>query len=284
MPVGSMPGVYRYSSEALIKQIAQYMPLGLRAVMIFGVCDEKDGEATLAYSDQGPSQLAIKALKAEFGDALLVMADTCMCAYTHHGHCGVVMDGQILNDPTLEILGRIAVSQAEAGADIIAPSDMMDGRVAWVRQALDEAGFQDTLICSYAAKYASALYAPFRDAAASAPSFGDRRTYQMDYRNRKQGLEEVALDIAEGADMILVKPALGYQDILRDVREAYSGPLVAYNVSGEYAMVKAAALEGWLDEQAVVLELLTGLKRAGADWIVSYHAPDVTRWLAEKTS
>ncbi|MEB3205977.1 MAG: porphobilinogen synthase [Vampirovibrionales bacterium] len=279
-PIASMPGVFQYSVDSLLQEAEQNLGLGLKSVIVFGVCDEKDGQGTLAYSDEGPSQLAIKALKANFGDNLLVIADTCLCAYTHHGHCGIVMDGKILNDPTLELLGRIAVSQAHAGADIIAPSDMMDGRVAWIRNSLDEDGFQDTLILSYAAKFASALYGPFREAAASSPLFGDRKTYQMDARNRRQAIEEVTLDVGEGADMILVKPALGYQDIIRDVRDIYAGTLVAYNVSGEYAMVKAAAQAGWLDERAVVLELLTGLRRAGADWVISYHAPDVARWLA----
>jgi porphobilinogen synthase len=281
-PVESMPGIYRQSIDNMLIEAGQALELGIRAVLIFGIPSEKDQEGSSAWFEDGVTQRAIRALKDQFGSDLMVIADTCMCEYTSHGHCGILLDGKVLNDPTLDVLARTAVSQAQAGADIIAPSDMMDGRVAWIRDALDDAGYDDTPILAYSAKYASALYAPFRDAAESTPAFGDRRDYQMDARNALEALDEVDLDVREGADMIMVKPALPYMDIIRRVRERVNLPVVAYNVSGEYGMVKAAALNGWIDERAVVLELLTGIRRAGADLIITYHAMDAARWLKDR--
>lgn len=278
-PVESMPGIYQQSIDNMLIEAGQALELGIRAVLLFGIPSEKDQEGSSAWFEDGVTQRAIRALKEQFGSDLMVIADTCMCEYTSHGHCGILLDGKVLNDPTLDVLARTAVSQAQAGADIIAPSDMMDGRVAWIRDALDDAGYDDTPIMAYSAKYASALYAPFRDAAESTPAFGDRRGYQMDARNALEALDEVDLDVREGADMIMVKPALPYLDIIRRVRERVNLPVVAYNVSGEYGMVKAAALNGWIDERSVVLELLTGIRRAGADLIITYHALDAARWL-----
>ncbi len=278
-PVPSMPGIYQQSIDNMLIEAGQALELGIRAVLLFGIPSEKDQEGSSAWFEDGVTQRAIRALKNQFGSDLMVIADTCMCEYTSHGHCGIMLEGRVLNDPTLDVLARTAVSQAQAGADIIAPSDMMDGRVAWIRDALDDAGYDDIPIMSYSAKYASALYAPFRDAAESTPAFGDRRGYQMDARNALEALDEVDLDIREGADMIMVKPALPYLDIIRRVKERVNLPVVAYNVSGEYGMVKAAALNGWIDERAVVLELLTGIRRAGADLIITYHALDAARWL-----
>ncbi len=280
--VKSMPGVYQLSVDKIVEEAKEVQDLGIPAIILFGIPDTKDAEATGAWHDCGIVQQAATAVKAAVPD-LVVIADTCLCEYTAHGHCGYLetgdLTGRVLNDPTLELLGKTAVSQAQAGADIIAPSGMMDGFVQAIRRALDAAGYVDTPILSYAAKYASAYYGPFRDAADSAPQFGDRRTYQMDPANGTEALKEVALDIEEGADMVMVKPALAYMDVIWRVKQMTHLPVAAYNVSGEYSMLKAAALNGWIDEQKVVLETLTGFKRAGADLILTYHAKDAARWL-----
>jgi porphobilinogen synthase len=282
--VKSMPGVYQLSVDKIVEEAKEVYDLGIPAIILFGIPADKDADATGAWHDCGIVQKAATAVKAAVPN-LVVIADTCLCEYTPHGHCGYLqtgdLTGRVLNDPTLELLKKTAVSQAKAGADIIAPSGMMDGFVATIREALDEAGFEDTPILSYAAKYASAYYGPFRDAAESAPQFGDRRTYQMDPGNALEALKEVELDIAEGADMLMVKPALSYMDIIWRVKEITNLPVAAYNVSGEYSMIKAAALNGWIDEKRVTLETLTSFKRAGADLILTYHAKDAVRWLAE---
>ena len=282
--VKSMPGVYQLSVDKVVEEAKEVYDLGIPAVILFGIPEDKDTEATGAWHDHGIVQKAATAIKESVPE-LLVIADTCLCEYTSHGHCGYLetgdLTGRVLNDPTLELLKKTAVSQANAGVDIIAPSGMMDGFVKAIRAGLDEAGFQDLPILSYAAKYASAYYGPFRDAAESAPSFGDRRTYQMDPANGTEALKEIELDIAEGADMLMVKPALSYMDIIWRVKEATNLPVAAYNVSGEYSMVKAAALNGWIDEKKVALETLTSFKRAGADLILTYHAKDAVRWLSE---
>lgn len=280
-PIPSMPGIYRQSVDNAVIEAGQALEAGIRAVLVFGVPSEKDQEGSSAWFEDGVAQRAIRALKKQFGQDLLVIADTCLCEYTSHGHCGVLLEGRVLNDPTLDALARTAVSQAQAGADIVAPSDMMDGRVSWLRDALDDAGLDDTPILAYSAKYASALYSPFREAADSTPALGDRRSYQMDPRNAREALDEVDLDVREGADLIMVKPATLCLDIIRQVRERMNLPLVAYHVSGEYSMVKAAALNGWIDERAVVLELLTAIRRAGADLVITYHALEAARWLRE---
>jgi porphobilinogen synthase len=281
--VKSMPGVYQLSVDKIVEEAKEVYDLGIPAIILFGIPETKDTDATGAWHDCGIVQRAATAVKEAIPD-LIVIADTCLCEYTTHGHCGYLevgdLTGKVLNDPTLELLKKTAVSQAKAGADIIAPSGMMDGFVQAIRIALDEAGFQDTPILSYAAKYASAYYGPFRDAADSSPQFGDRRTYQMDPANAKEALKEVELDIAEGADMLMVKPALAYMDIIWRVKEITNLPVAAYNVSGEYSMVKAAALNGWIDEKKVTLETLTSFKRAGADLILTYHAKDAVRWLS----
>jgi porphobilinogen synthase len=281
--VSSMPGVYQLSVDKIVEEAKEVYDLGIPAIILFGIPTDKDGEATGAWHDCGIVQTATTAVKQAVPD-LLVIVDTCLCEYTAHGHCGYLevgdLSGRVLNDPTLELLKKTAVSQVRAGADVIAPSGMMDGFVQAIRSGLDEQGFTDTPILSYAAKYASAYYGPFRDAAESAPQFGDRRTYQMDPANGTEALKEIALDIAEGADMLMVKPALAYMDIIWRVKQATQLPVAAYNVSGEYAMVKAAALNGWIDEQRVVMETMTGFKRAGAALILTYHAKDVARWLA----
>ena len=280
--VVSMPGVYQLSVDKIVEEAKEVYDLGIPAVILFGIPESKDNEATGAWHDCGMVQKAATAIK-EAVPELVVVADTCLCEYTAHGHCGYLetgdLTGRVLNDPTLELLKKTAVSQAKAGADIIAPSGMMDGFVQAIREGLDAAGFTDTPILSYAAKYASAYYGPFRDAAESAPQFGDRRTYQMDPANGQEALKEVDLDIAEGADMLMVKPALAYMDIIWRIKEMTNLPVAAYNVSGEYSMVKAAALKDWVDEQKVVLETLTAFKRAGADLILTYHAKDAARWL-----
>jgi porphobilinogen synthase len=280
-PVQSMPGVYQFSLDTLGEEVDEVVELGIPAVILFGLPAEKDAVGTGAFHDHGIVQKATRFIKERHPE-LLVIADTCLCEFTDHGHCGVVEGDKILNDPSLEILGRTAVSQAQAGADIIAPSNMMDGFVAAIRVALDEAGFEDVPIMSYAVKYASSYYGPFRDAADGAPQFGDRKTYQMDPANRIEAFREAESDIAEGADFLIVKPALSYLDIVRDVRNNFTLPIVAYNVSGEYAMVKAAAQNGWIEERSIVLETLLGMKRAGADLIITYHSKDVARWLEEK--
>jgi porphobilinogen synthase len=280
-PVASMPGIFQLSINHAVAEAQRAHGLGIPAVLLFGIPDQKDEAATWAYDSEGVVQLATRAIK-EAEPELLVVTDVCLCEYTSHGHCGVVEKetGEVLNDVSLELLARTAASQAEAGADIVAPSDMMDGRVAAIRSELDNEGFENTPILAYAAKYASAFYGPFREAADSAPQFGDRRSYQMDPANAREALVETSLDIEEGADIVMVKPALPYLDVLRRVRETTNLPVAAYNVSGEYAMVKAAVQNGWLDEQRAVLEALTGIKRAGADIIITYHAPDVARWLS----
>ncbi|MBW4465453.1 MAG: porphobilinogen synthase [Pegethrix bostrychoides GSE-TBD4-15B] len=281
--VKSMPGVYQLSVDKIVEEAKEVYDLGIPAIILFGIPADKDTEATGAWHDHGIVQRAAAAVKAAVPE-LLVIADTCLCEYTSHGHCGYLevgdLTGRVLNDPTLELLKKTAVAQAEAGVDIIAPSGMMDGFVQAIRAGLDAAGFEDIPVMSYAAKYASAYYGPFRDAAESAPQFGDRRTYQMDPANGREALKEIELDIAEGADMLMVKPALAYMDIIWRVKEATHLPVAAYNVSGEYSMVKAAALNGWVDEQRLVMETLTGFKRAGADLILTYHAKDAARWLS----
>jgi len=280
--VRSMPGVYQLSVDKIVDEAKAVYDLGIPSIILFGIPDTKDNEATGAWHDCGIVQKAASAVKAAVPD-LVVIADTCLCEYTSHGHCGYLevgdLSGRVLNDPTLELLKKTAISQAQAGADIIAPSGMMDGFVMTIREALDGAGFENTPILSYAAKYASAYYGPFRDAAESTPQFGDRRTYQMDPGNSREALKEVELDIAEGADMVMVKPALSYMDIIWRIKQATNVPVAAYNVSGEYAMVKAAALNDWIDEERVVLETLTSFKRAGADLILTYHAKDAAHWL-----
>ena len=276
--VPSMPGVFHFSVDRLEEELSELVDLGIPSVIVFGVPSKKDAVGSEAYSEQGIVQRAVRRIK-ELHPDLCVIADTCLCQYTDHGHCGVVKDGVIVNDESLELLARTAVSQARAGADIIAPSNMMDGFVRAIRQGLDEAGFEYTPILSYAVKYASSFYGPFREAAHSAPQFGDRRSYQMDPANAREALREAASDVEEGADLLMVKPGLAYMDIICRVRERFDLPIVAYNVSGEYAMVKAAAERGWIDERGVVMELLTGMKRAGADLILTYHAKDAARWL-----
>ena len=278
--VAAMPGVYRYSADVLVEEVARNAELGLGGLLVFGVPSHKDEAASEAYAEEGVVQRAVRALKAAFPE-LLVATDVCLCGYTSHGHCGVVKGGKILNDPSLELLARTAVSHARAGADIVAPSDMMDGRVGAICRALDQAGFTETLVMSYAAKYASAFYGPFREAAESAPRFGDRRTYQMDPPNAREALREVALDLEEGADIVMVKPALAYLDVIRRVREAFDCPVAAYSVSGEYSMIKAAAGRGWLDERKIVLEVTMAIRRAGANIIITYYAPLLARWLRE---
>jgi len=277
-PIGSMPGMCQLSVDEAVAEAARAVELGVPAVLLFGVPAIKDAVGSENFADDGIIQQATRALKAAH-PGLLVIVDLCMCEYTDHGHCGIIREGGVDNDATLEILGRAAVTYARAGADLIAPSGMMDGMVAAIRAALDTAGFMETGIFSYAVKYASAFYGPFREAAEGAPRFGDRKTHQMDPANVREALRELALDVAEGADLVMVKPALPYLDVVRRVREACDLPLAAYNVSGEYAMIKAAAANGWIDERAAVLELLTGIKRAGADLIVTYHALDAARWL-----
>ncbi|AFY79997.1 porphobilinogen synthase [Oscillatoria acuminata] len=284
--VSSMPGVYQLSVDKIVEEAKEVYDLGIPAIILFGIPEDKDTDATGAWHDCGIVQKATAAVKAAVPE-LLVIVDTCLCEYTSHGHCGYLevgdLMGRVLNDPTLELLKKTAIAQANAGADIIAPSGMMDGFVQAIRSGLDGAGFEDMPILSYAAKYASAYYGPFRDAADSSPQFGDRRTYQMDPANGREALTEIELDIEEGADMLMVKPALAYMDIIWRVKQASHLPVAAYNVSGEYAMVKAAALNGWIDEERVVLETLTGFKRAGADLILTYHAKDAARWLANQS-
>jgi porphobilinogen synthase len=281
--VESMPGVFQYSVDKLTREAKEIAALGINAVLLFGIPQEKDEVGSSAYQPGGAIQQAIRVIK-KAAPELLVITDICLCEYTSHGHCGIVVDGDVDNDRTLELLARMALSHAEAGADIIAPSDMMDGRVKTIREALDDSGFVNLPIMSYAVKYASAFYGPFRDAAQSAPQFGDRRSYQMDSANVREALREVEQDVAEGVDIIMVKPALAYLDVISKVRATFNHPIAAYNVSGEYAMVKAAAAQGWIDERRIVMEILTGIKRAGADVIITYHAKDVARWLREQES
>ncbi|EPG0899576.1 porphobilinogen synthase [Listeria monocytogenes] len=276
--VASMPGVFQYPLHELEEEMRVVESLGIKAVILFGIPAEKDAVGTQAYHDHGIIQEATRLIKKSFPE-ILVVADTCLCEFTDHGHCGVIENGEILNDESLELLKRTAVSQAAAGADIIAPSNMMDGFVQVIREGLDEAGFYDIPIMSYAVKYASAFYGPFRDAAGSAPQFGDRKSYQMDPANREEALREAMSDEQEGADFLIVKPSLSYLDIMRDVKNNTNLPVVAYNVSGEYAMVKAAAQNGWIDEEKIVLEMLTSMKRAGATLIITYFAKDASKYL-----
>ncbi len=278
--ISSMPGVCQWSTDLLAREARELVQLGVPAVMLFGIPNDKDELGTEAYRRDGIVQRAIEAVK-ESAPELLVITDVCLCEYTSHGHCGVVDNGKVLNDPTLELLARTAVSHVEAGADMVAPSDMMDGRVGALRQALDVAGYTDAPIMAYSAKYASAFYGPFREAAESAPQFGDRASYQMAPSNAREALREVELDIQEGADIVMVKPALAYLDVLARVKESVHLPVAAYSVSGEYSMIKAAARMGWLDEQRTAMEVLTAIKRAGADIIITYYAKDVIRWLNE---
>lgn len=278
--VPSMPGVYQLSLDRLKDEMEEVASLGIQSVIVFGVPEHKDDVGSGAYHDHGIVQKAIAQIKQDFPE-LVVIADTCLCEYTDHGHCGLVENGEILNDESLVLLAKTAVSQARAGADIIAPSNMMDGFVAAIREALDQEGFTNVPIMSYAVKYASAFYGPFRDLAGSSPQFGDRKTYQMDYANRREALREAKSDVEEGADFLIVKPTLSYLDIVREVKNEFNLPVVGYNVSGEYAMVKAAAQNGWIEEKALVLEMLTSMKRAGADLIITYFAKDAAKWISE---
>jgi len=274
--VPSMPGVFNLSVDEAVKEVAAAKGEGVSSVILFGLPDRKDDIGSLAYDPEAPVQSAVRAIKREVAD-VVVATDVCLCEYTDHGHCGIVIDDEIANDPTVDQLVRTAVSHAAAGADIVAPSDMMDGRVGAIRRALDERGFEQTAIMAYAAKYCSAFYGPFRDAAASAPQFGDRRSHQMDPANGREALREVELDIAEGADIVMVKPAITYLDVIARVKEAFDFPTAAYHVSGEYAMLKAAARNGWIDEPRAMLETLTAIRRAGADIIITYYAREAAR-------
>ncbi len=276
--IPSMPGCFQESVDEVVKSAKEVYSLGIPSVLLFGIPEHKDETGSSAYDDHGVVQDAVRAIKGAIPE-LYVITDVCMCEYTSHGHCGLVKNGKVQNDPTLELLSKEAVSHARAGADMVAPSDMMDGRVEAIRLALDEEGFDEIPIMSYAVKYASTFYGPFREAAESTPQFGDRRSYQMDPANRREALKEVALDIEEGADIVMVKPALAYLDIISDVRDSFDVPVAAYNVSGEYSMVKAAGKLGWIDEERAMMEILTAIKRAGADLILTYFAKDAARIL-----
>ena len=280
-PVESMPGICQYSVDRMNEELDRVKALQIPAILIFGIPEHKDEVGSGAYDEHGIVQTAIRRIKKDYPD-LLVIADVCLCEYTSHGHCGLIRDGIILNDETLPLLAKMSVSLVKAGADVIAPSDMMDGRVAAIREALDENDCKNTMLMAYSAKFASGFYGPFREAAHSVPSFGDRRTYQMDPANRREAIRECLSDIEEGADIIMVKPALAYLDVVREVMDRTDYPLAAYNVSGEYAMVKAAAANGWIDERRIVMEIMTGIKRAGAKIIITYHALDVAKWLDEE--
>jgi len=276
--ISSMPGCFQFSVDEIVKEAKKVYKLGIPAIILFGIPEHKDERGSEAYSPKGVVQLAIKAIKNKLPE-LIVITDVCMCEYMSHGHCGIVKNGKVLNDPTLQLLAREALSHAKAGADMVAPSDMMDGRVAAIREVLDANGFEEIPIMSYAAKYSSAFYGPFREAAESVPSFGDRRSYQMDPANRREAFKEVELDIEEGADIVMVKPAMSYMDIISDIKNSFDLPVAAYNVSGEYSMIKAAAKMGWIDETKVMMELLISFKRAGADLIFTYHAMDAAKEL-----
>jgi porphobilinogen synthase len=279
-PIASMPGQFRLSIDELLKECKDAASMGIPAVLLFGIPRDKDPRGTEAYAEDGIIQQAVRAVKETIPD-LLVVTDVCLCEYTSHGHCGVVEEGRIKNDPSLELIARTALSHVEAGADVVAPSDMMDGRVGAIREALDESGYQETPIMAYSAKYASAFYGPFREAAGSTPQFGDRRSYQMDPANAVEALREVALDIDEGADIVMVKPALAYLDIISRVKAEFGLPVAAYSVSGEYAMIRAAGQFGWIDEERVMLEALTGIRRAGADIVITYFAKDAARLIEQ---
>ena len=276
-----MPGIMQWPLEHLGREAERIANLGIPAVLLFGIPTDKDETGSEAYNPQGIIQQAIRQFKASVPD-LLVITDVCLCEYTSHGHCGLIRNGSVQNDESLELLSRMALSHVEAGADIVAPSDMMDGRVGAMRRSLDEQGFNQAPIMAYSAKFASGFYGPFREAAGSTPQFGDRRAYQMDPANAREALREVELDIAEGADIVMVKPAMAYMDVIRQVRDRCDLPLAAYNVSGEYSMIKAAAQNGWIDERRIVMEVLTGIRRAGADMIITYFAPEVAAWLKDK--
>ncbi|HWZ20782.1 MAG TPA: porphobilinogen synthase [Ktedonobacteraceae bacterium] len=279
--ISSMPGIKQWPLAFVGQEAKRILQLGIPAVLLFGIPSEKDEVGSQAYNSQGVIQQAIRRIKAEAPD-LLVMTDVCLCEYTSHGHCGVIYNGNVQNDESLELLARMALSHVVAGADVVAPSDMMDGRVGTIRQSLDKEGYSSISIMAYSAKYASGFYGPFREAAASSPQFGDRRSYQMDPANVREALREVDLDIGEGADIVMVKPALAYLDVIQQVRQHCNLPIAAYNVSGEYSMIKAAAQQGWIDERRIVMEVLTGIKRAGADMIITYFAPEVAKWLSER--
>ena len=280
-PVESMPGINQYSLDRLPEELGRVVDAEIPAILLFGIPAHKDEVGSGAYDEKGIVPQAIRLIRERY-ENLVIIADVCLCEYTSHGHCGLIRHGEILNDETLPLLAKASVAYAKAGADIVAPSDMMDKRVAAIRQALDEEGFIHTPIMSYSAKFASGYYGPFRDAAHSAPGFGDRKTYQMDCANGEEAMREVEQDIAEGADLIIAKPALAYMDIIKEIKNRFNIPIVAYNVSGEYAMVKAAAQNGWIDEKKIVMENMIGLKRAGAKMIITYHALDVARWLKEE--
>jgi porphobilinogen synthase len=281
VPISSMPGVYRLPLDGVVEEVEEAVNLDIPAVILFGIPAKKDEKGSSAYDDNGIVQNAVKQIKQRLGEKIVVITDLCLCEYTDHGHCGVLNDGAVVNDETLKLLGQTAVSQAKAGADIVAPSGMMDGQVYAIREALDDNGDPDTIIMAYSAKSASAFYSPFREAAESTPQIGDRRSYQMDYSNPDEAMREIELDIEEGADIIMVKPALPYLDIINRAKNLFRYPTAAYNVSGEYTLVKAAAEKGWIDEKKIVLETLTAIKRAGAEMIITYHAKDAARWLSE---
>lgn len=278
--IPSMPGVYHFSIDTLLGELEEIQKAGIPGVLLFGVPDDKDEAGTGAYCETGIIQRALREAKKHFPELLLI-ADVCLCEYTSHGHCGLISDGKVLNDSSVELIAKSALSYAQAGADIIAPSDMMDGRIGAIRKALDLNGYEDKCIMAYSAKYASAFYGPFRDAAHSAPAFGDRKTYQMDFSNLKEAFREVELDINEGADIVMVKPALAYLDVISQVSNRYDVPIAAYNVSGEYSMIKAAAMKGWINERNIVLETITAIRRAGAKIIITYHAKDLAGWMKE---
>lgn len=281
-PIQAMPGQFRLPIDYAVKEVEEVASLGVPAVLLFGVPAKKDEDGSSSWDEKGVIQRAVKAIREELGDQVVLITDVCLCQYTSHGHCGVVKGGRVLNDLTLEILRKISVSHAQAGVDMVAPSAMMDGQVKAVRNGLDEAGFVDVAVMAYSAKHASCFYGPFREAAYSAPSFGDRRSYQMDYANPYEALREVELDLNEGADIVMVKPALAYLDLIYRIKKRFGVPTAAYNVSGEYSMIKASAERGWIDEKSAVLEVLTAIKRAGADIVVTYFAKDVVRWLMGK--
>ncbi|MDZ4243088.1 MAG: porphobilinogen synthase [Candidatus Omnitrophota bacterium] len=279
-PIPSMPGIYRYSADLIVPAVERFVKAGGKSGLFFGITDKKDARASGSYDPSGVVQRGIRAIKKHFPE-FVVVTDVCLCAYTDHGHCGIIHNKKIDNDKSLPVLARMAVSHAEAGADIVAPSDMMDFRVGAIREGLEKNGFHDTILLSYAVKYASSFYGPFREAAHSAPGFGDRKTYQMDFANLRESLKEASQDVAEGADIVMVKPALAYLDIVREVKNQFNVPIAAYNVSGEFAMVKAAAERGWIDEKRIVLESVTSMIRAGCDLVITYHAKDIARWIQE---
>ena len=280
-PIDAMPDYYRFPIQHVVDEVRQAVAQEIKAIILFGIPSKKDETGSSAFADDGVVQRAIRELKEEFGEELVVIADVCLCEYTTHGHCGIVKDGKVMNDATLGVLQKIAVSQAQAGADVVAPSAMMDGQVRFIREALDDAGFGEVAVMAYSAKYASGFYGPFREAAECTPQFGSRKSYQMGYGDAAEALREIELDVNEGADVIMVKPALAYLDIISLAKSNFNVPVAAFNVSGEYAMVKAAAQNGWIDEKAVVLELLTAIKRAGSDLIITYFAKDVKSWLSQ---